>query len=214
MSHSLSSDSLPADVLYAVKVLCTRTPREDVAKAVKLLRTRAKLTQQQVGERFSRRSTAIANWEAGSKQPPQGMTQALLEFFQIPREAWFTTGEYDLDLSPKEYLTRGRVAVEYDYFMRTSPEVLAALKARSVGGSDPATKLYREWMIDIFTEHAAEVNKPRAIGDGKTQAVTDTWTRRALKQAKEGITTTTSSDSAIDDKSAVDATDVTPENVD
>lgn len=213
MTNALEAQSLPENILHAVKVLCARSPAIEVGPSIKLLRERVKLTQREVGQRFSRRHSAVANWEANTKQPPALMTAGLLELFQIPREVW-VNGETDLDLAPVEYMRRGSLAVEYEFFQKTRGQVLQAVKLRAEGGSDNAAKLYKEWMLENAAAVAASESKPKSVGDGQTKAVSDSWVKRALKQAKEGITTTTSSNLAIDDKSAVDATDVTPENVD
>lgn len=176
-------------ILDAVKILVTRDPAARVPAAVRTLREYANLTQAQVAQRFQRRSTAVTNWEKGTREPPRGMTIPLLELFQIPaviiRE--FLTRDSDAQLNASAYLQCDAITIEYDYFLRTRGEVLQALKARAVEGSDKAAVIYREWMQDNERLHAARESSPRRVA---SSSITSAWVKSAMRTAL----TTTSSD--------------------
>lgn len=148
--------------------------------ALKKLRARAGFTQRQVASAFHRNHSAVANWESEHSWPPQRLMLRVLEFIRIPTQVLqenFSI-KVDADLDPTLYLKGDPVEIEFQYFTRRRGQVLDALANRAEEGSDPACKLFMEWMFRIEAAHAAQSSAPRQVSESKASAA---WTRMALR---------------------------------
>lgn len=174
---------LPETVLHDVEVLCKRTPREEVGGAIKRLRERVGLTQEKVGHRFRRTASACATWESGKKQPPRGMTVALLETFLLPRiviEQYVSVGPGS-DLDAIQYATKDAVDLEAEFFQRTRGHVLQSVYQRSIEGDPIATKIYVDWMR---SNERAQVTRI-TLGPGSKSGIGLGWIEGALRTVRQ-----------------------------
>jgi transcriptional regulator with XRE-family HTH domain len=166
--------------LDAAKVIGALCPPEAIGESVRILRERTGLTQRKLAEALHRNRATVANWEAGTAQPPRAIVPAVLSALQVPPSvirSVITTVDPDRDLSPASYLTADPVQIEYDWWLRNRGKVLTALRDRSLAGSDAATKLLLDQGRAIMQAVAAQRSAPREVGPRPA------WQRRAISAA-------------------------------
>lgn len=174
---------LPYTVLSDVEILCTRNPKDQVGAAMRRLRERVGLTQEKVAHRFRRSASACASWEAGRKQPPRGMTVALLETYLIPRSVieQYVSTQAGTDLDAVAYATKDAVDLEADFFQRTRGHVLQSVYQRSIEGDPIATKIYVDWMRSNERAQVARITS----GQGGPSGIGLGWIESTLRQVKQ-----------------------------
>lgn len=158
----MTSD-LAQDVLAAVEIVIARQPVESIPGAIKRLRERAGLTQDELAKRFSRNRAAVAQWERGKNMPPAAMTVPLLEALGIPREQinGAVTPYNVRKLDGSAYRNNDPIDVDYQFFVDTRAEVLQDVYFRARTGSAAHAKLYKEWMTE--NENAIAARESSAI---------------------------------------------------
>jgi DNA-binding transcriptional regulator YiaG len=179
------SDSFSPELVKAVEVIIKRTPKDQCGSSLKLLRQHAHLTQKDLGKRFGRNFSTVATWESGKRCWPPGMTRTLLEHLGVSDEilkSVSATGQSEtLSLAGEAYSGLDPLLVRHEYFKRTWPHVLDAVKRRAIDSSAADAKLYKEWMRETEADVAALQSRaePIAVGSGVTE-----WVTTALKSAK------------------------------